>query len=1160
MTLDTVVGKRFRDLSEIAATPNSRVYAAFDTLYACQIAIKSLSTHSNDFDHLKSEFRSLSGVKHQNLVELFEFQAHPRESFFTMELLEGTDPINRFRGDGDQTRRLMEIRYVFAQLATGLAALHEVGLIHRDVKPANLMVTVDDRGIVLDYGFVTQAVEPTTDFYGTLNYAAPEQVTDNSLAPASDWYALGVVMLESIKSEYPFSTLTNRLRGEQPELGELKRTDYALCGLLEAMLEIDPSNRPTGDEVVYALSNHAADLSSVSVRNVAANLIGREPELAKLNELYGKGVYQSHLTVGITGQPGVGKTSLVDEFLRNSVTPERLFIRTSCHVNERVSYNATRDVIARLVEWTAAREPKQDTSAVRNLLSSQTSAGETALMRTLKAAAIVQLEEITRTISESVAVILWIDDIHWATLDNMPILRALATGLERGRGMTLLTYRDEERAQLARQQFLPDNFVEFELTPLNEMSSRVLTEQLWREADTETVARVIRSSGGLPYLITESVMLERESLRSSGDVFLERIQNLPPSHQQALNSVALGGPIRDDVLLRSLPSKSRIAIPALFKLRLIRYEFFGNTRHLDVYHERVRQCVTSMLPESRTTETYRKLASSLRSSPEAYNLAQLYQFYRLGAQPVHACRIAYLLGLEAKRQLAFEYAETLFGECLAISPSPFRRRQAGVQRAECLGLAGRGRASGDAYLRLSADFDTSNLRRRWDLEAANQFLSAGYIAEGKAVFRSVFRQWQFNFPTEQAEATRESVELWNRFQYTSAPDLGAATNQPESEQVEAFFSASRGFEALDFALGGLFNIRTFHLAVSEGSARQLCRSMIMLGGGPLAGGDSKIRTIGRAFLDEANRYLEFHHDIELIGLMMANETQRAMLAGKWITSIELMISAIKYLEDNRTGSDWERNLTYLSGVRSMIEVGDWGEALTVSRKLYRHSIATGNVYSGRVNNRNIAHIQAMRGETESSREHLRNFEHEHTATSFTRDDFYDLRTELFSYLHEGRVTEAGRILERIVSEVHDSNLLNTSMPLIDYVIVRARVKLARRAASVQEGDFQLSQIAQLRKIARTFERVDCSAHVALLEANVSQLSGSNDCIVQLKEAERLFRLSGMRPMMSVARLCLALVSDEPSVDLTPLGLFGVNHPNGFLRIHAPAFANWPHEA
>src|SRR5205823_5822789 len=161
----------------------------------------------------KREFRALQSIAHPNLVSLRELIRDGDRWFFTMELVDGKHFIEHVRGravtGGDAPMRCHEdrLRAGLAQLVAALRTLHLGGLVHRDVKSSNVMVTADGRIVLLDFGLITETdpARQSTEGrpVGTVEYMAPEQASGAKVSAATDWYAMGVLLYEALTGRVP---------------------------------------------------------------------------------------------------------------------------------------------------------------------------------------------------------------------------------------------------------------------------------------------------------------------------------------------------------------------------------------------------------------------------------------------------------------------------------------------------------------------------------------------------------------------------------------------------------------------------------------------------------------------------------------------------------------------------------------------------------------------------------------------------------------------------------------------------------------------------------------------------------------------------------------------------------------------------------------------
>ena len=165
----------------------------------------------------KQEFRTLAGLSHPNLVGLYELSREGTAWFFTMELIDGESFLSHVRGpacrkaSGLTGAGIERLRGCVAQLADGVNFLHAAGKLHRDIKPGNVLVSRQDRVVLLDFGLAAEmdrtgqhlSLQPR--LLGTIAYMAPEQAACMPVSSASDWYSVGVMLFEALTGRLPFA-------------------------------------------------------------------------------------------------------------------------------------------------------------------------------------------------------------------------------------------------------------------------------------------------------------------------------------------------------------------------------------------------------------------------------------------------------------------------------------------------------------------------------------------------------------------------------------------------------------------------------------------------------------------------------------------------------------------------------------------------------------------------------------------------------------------------------------------------------------------------------------------------------------------------------------------------------------------------------------------
>jgi eukaryotic-like serine/threonine-protein kinase len=204
----------YRILEKLGSGGMGVVYRAHDERLRRDVAIKLLPSAAQDDKsrkRLRKEARALSKLCHPNVAVIHDFDTHGNRDFVVMELIEGVTLRERLAG---QRLAPKEVISLGIQLAEGLAAVHERGLIHRDLTPGNLQLSRTGRLKILDFGIAkfSTAVESdhsVTDgnaIVGTLPYMAPEQLAGSSADARADIYAYGTVLYEMATGHRPFTT------------------------------------------------------------------------------------------------------------------------------------------------------------------------------------------------------------------------------------------------------------------------------------------------------------------------------------------------------------------------------------------------------------------------------------------------------------------------------------------------------------------------------------------------------------------------------------------------------------------------------------------------------------------------------------------------------------------------------------------------------------------------------------------------------------------------------------------------------------------------------------------------------------------------------------------------------------------------------------------
>jgi Tol biopolymer transport system component/tRNA A-37 threonylcarbamoyl transferase component Bud32 len=277
----------YRVDAEIGAGGMGHVFRATDTRLDRAVAIKVLPEHRWSDPQLRLRFereaRALSSLSHPNLCSLYDIgelaQSGGTIPYLVMELLEGETLRDRLEAGPISMRKSLMWA---AQIAHGLAAAHQKGVIHRDLKPENVFITQGELLKILDFGLATTQETPTNSatlvrtqpgmVMGTAHYMSPEQVRGHPLDPRSDLFSLGIVLFEMLTGQVPFharspvETMNAILIEEPPDLGALvSPVPEAVEELVWRCLEKDPARRfSSARDLAFALESAAKSVTSAT--------------------------------------------------------------------------------------------------------------------------------------------------------------------------------------------------------------------------------------------------------------------------------------------------------------------------------------------------------------------------------------------------------------------------------------------------------------------------------------------------------------------------------------------------------------------------------------------------------------------------------------------------------------------------------------------------------------------------------------------------------------------------------------------------------------------------------------------------------------------------------------------------------------------------------
>ncbi|NNC12622.1 serine/threonine protein kinase [Planctomonas sp. JC2975] len=210
-TAGLTFGGRYELQSRIAVGGMGEVWQATDLVIGRQVAIKILKDEylgdPTFLERFRSEARHAALVNHEGIANVFDYGEEDGSAFLVMELVPGEALSNIL--EREHTLSTDKVLDIVAQTAAALHAAHAAGLVHRDIKPGNLLITPDGRVKITDFGIARIAdqvpLTATGQVMGTVQYLSPEQASGHPASPTTDIYSLGIVAYECLAGRRPFT-------------------------------------------------------------------------------------------------------------------------------------------------------------------------------------------------------------------------------------------------------------------------------------------------------------------------------------------------------------------------------------------------------------------------------------------------------------------------------------------------------------------------------------------------------------------------------------------------------------------------------------------------------------------------------------------------------------------------------------------------------------------------------------------------------------------------------------------------------------------------------------------------------------------------------------------------------------------------------------------
>lgn len=649
------------------------VYAALDRLTGSVVALKRVLVNAQELLFntrplentnldlrriLASEFRMLASLRHPHIISVLDYGFDvERFPYYTMTLIEDARTIIQ----AGETFTMEQRIKAFAETLQALAYLHRRNILHRDIKPGNILVDSAGGVKVLDFGLAAQ--DTSRGMSGTIGYMAPETMLQGLSSPQSDMYSLGVVAYQLFTGRFPFfaeasNQLLEQLVMQIPDADILPEN---VRPIIMRMLMKDPSDRYSDADSILAdlaaLNGGSVNIEDARVRESflqAARFVGRERELGvltarldQINAQAGAMDSPSGEAYLIGGESGVGKSRLLDELRTYALLTGALVLRGQCVADTAQPFQMWREVVRRLLlehevsdlEASILWEIVPD---IPELVGRAVTVAPILNTTSARSRLVDSILNLFRRQTQPTVLIL--EDLQWG-LESLLPLKQLIPLCQTLPLLIVGSYRNDEAPNLLSQlpdmqaltlgRLTPEEIADLSRAMIGTARAQpYLVEYLHKKSEgnvlflVEVIRALAENVGNLRNITTMTTLPEQVIAGGIERIVARRLERLPIEAAPTLQFAAVAGRDIDEKLIRWLVGEEadrwlRAGIDAAI-LEIV-------DERLRFAHDRLRAAVISMIPESEMAQYHQSIAEGLETLyPDDDNFANvLFEHWRL---------------------------------------------------------------------------------------------------------------------------------------------------------------------------------------------------------------------------------------------------------------------------------------------------------------------------------------------------------------------------------------------------------------------------------------------------------------------------------------------------------------------------------------------------
>jgi len=659
-----LIANRYQIISKLGQGGMGAVWRVYDRLKDHEVALKQVAKSLSDImlssqgvlgrkkSALIQEFSLLASLRHPNIISVLDYGLANEKPFFTMELVNHPQNFIDVAQDKTQTEQIDLIM----QILQALRYLHRRGVLHRDLKPDNVLIFDDNQLKVLDFGLSVKS-ELAEGRVGTMAYMSPESLKNNLTVPQSDLYAVGVMAYEMIVGERPFHPRDVRgIVTKPPDMNLLDNHPAKL--VIERLLLKDPQDRyPDANACIEAFRhamNLPAEVESITVRESylqASTFVGRNKEFEILTDQFERVLLTGSTSFYLVGgESGVGKSRLLNELRIQGLVSGASVLHGQAVEGGGLPFQLWRNIVRRLLLMVDVTDAQAAILAdivpdMSLLIRRPVTKAPEIVGKTYQDRLVQTIVDLFRNVNQPVMLLL--EDLQWAK-ESLAVLKQIVLVRDHLNHLMIVgNYRNDEAPHLSDELM---GMKVIELNRLDRIAMQALTKSmigqqgatehvmdlLQKETEgnlfflVETVRALAEESGGLEYV---GKITLPDSVFTGGMQAITR-RRLSKVDAQYSNLQTIAAIIGREIDMRLLIHAFDDATVQAWLRNAAEYGVVAiqhNTWHFA--HDKLRETIIVDIPDDERPQTHRNVAEAIEAiypDDDGYNEALLKHWQQVG--------------------------------------------------------------------------------------------------------------------------------------------------------------------------------------------------------------------------------------------------------------------------------------------------------------------------------------------------------------------------------------------------------------------------------------------------------------------------------------------------------------------------------------------------